>query len=414
MPYTARRSWVELWDFVRSRVDFLYLLDIPNLDSFGISQTRAFLSANPPSSAFRDIYYAKWDDLIAKLPNLISSHTIGQEVRRLPMLDTSKLSTELHLRRAYVVLAFLTHGYVWAAHRAIFGSLRQARHGTRVELRRALPVELGSKEQPEGDEDGFCELDRLESQASFTGTRGEDAFYHVPVLIEAEGGPLVSLLLDAVAASEKGDAVFITDALNRSAETFVRMGKHLPKMYSALYAHMFYHEWPFLSGGKGMEAKGLPRGMVFRRSDAAGRAATCIGGSAGQSSLFQFLDYVLASSTRGRLAAKSPSLRLPSLRAFVKQRQSNKDLAHAYESCMQQLRPWRDKHMAVVSKCIVRPARLAEQSTRNGHAEKLEVDAFEARKGEELQGTGGSALIPFLRQPRDETLGFGDGNGTAE
>src|SRR3546814_19862982 len=54
-----------------------------------------------------------------------------------------------------------------------------------------------------------------------------------------------------------------------------------------------YHELrPFFSGGKGMEDKGLPRGVVFRRVDGSERSAKCVGGSAGQSCLFQALDCV--------------------------------------------------------------------------------------------------------------------------
>jgi len=98
--------------------------------------------------------------------------------------------------------------------------------------------------------------------------------------------------------------------------------------------------------------------------------------------------------------------KLPSLRIFVEENQSNTDLTQAYENCMKQLRSWRSKHIAVVSKYIVRPARLAAQGAKNGPLERKEETSFEADKGEELQGTGGSALIPFLRQARDETVGL--------
>jgi len=102
-----------------------------------------------------------------------------------------------------------------------------------------------------------------------------------------------------------------------------------------------------------------------------------------------------------RIASK-----LPSLRTFVAENQSNADLIQAYDSCMKQLRSWRSKHIAVVSKYIVRPARLATHGAQNGISEKKEERSLEDDKGEELQGTGGSALIPFLRQARDETIGL--------
>lgn len=127
---------------------------------------------------------------------------------------------------------------------------------------------------------------------------GETDFNLVPVLIEAEGGPLVRLLLDAVVAGAAGGGDEVSKPVQRAleicAETIGRMRKHLAKLYSTLDADFFYHRLrPFLSGGKGMEAKGLPRGFVFQRRDGSEREVKCIGGSAAQSSLFQFLDLVL-------------------------------------------------------------------------------------------------------------------------
>jgi indoleamine 2,3-dioxygenase len=97
--------------------------------------------------------------------------------------------------------------------------------------------------------------------------------------------------------------------------------------------------------------------------------------------------------------------KLPSLRTFVEKNQSSSELVLAYENCMKQLRSWRSKHIAIVSKYIVQPARLAKRGGQNGACEKREA-SLEADNGEDLQGTAGSALIPFLRQSRDETTGL--------
>lgn len=76
---------------------------------------------------------------------------------------------------------------------------------------------------------------------------------------------------------------------------------------------------------------------------------------------------------------------LPSIRSFVMQRSFDAGLNDAFNTCLDKLRSWRGKHIAVVSKYIVQPAR-AEASTC-----------------EDLVGTGGSSLIPFLRQAKEET-----------
>jgi indoleamine 2,3-dioxygenase len=281
-------------------------LDIPDLNAFGLSRTKGFLSNDPPVLKFSNNYYEKWDDLISKLPNLISSHKINDEIQHLPILNASNLSSELEFRRAYVVLAFLVHAYVW-------GSTHDGKPVETIPPQLSEPFLhvcgylglqpvlsyaglclwnwVAEADAKQGPESLFFELQELKSFASFTGTRGEDAFYHVPVLIEAEGGPLIPLLLDAIAAAQKEDIAFVTEVLDQTAQTFIRMALHLPKMYPVLDAEMFFHKLrPFLSGGTG---------MVFQTSDKSKIATKCIGGSAAQSSLFQFLDYVLGVQHEG-------------------------------------------------------------------------------------------------------------------
>lgn len=96
--------------------------------------------------------------------------------------------------------------------------------------------------------------------------------------------------------------------------------------------------------------------------------------------------------------------KLPSLRQYVEAHLSDGELKTAYDDCMYKLKGWRGKHIAAVSKYIVQPAREAQRSSV---AEKIEVTgASETDQEWELQGTGGSALIPFLRQSRDDTVGL--------
>jgi indoleamine 2,3-dioxygenase len=92
------------------------------------------------------------------------------------------------------------------------------------------------------------------------------------------------------------------------------------------------------------------------------------------------------------------------LREFAEGNQGSAELVATFESCMKELRSWRGKHIAVVSKYIVQPARLAA----HGGCEEVSrsTKGFEPGNEDDLQGTGGSALIPFLRRSRDETVGL--------
>lgn len=278
------------------------------LNAYGLSKTRGFLPNHIPKQSFENSYYSPWDNLVNNLPHLISSHTLSQQVEALPLLSIDKLLSDSELQRGYVVLSFLVHAIVWGS----------GEDGKAVECIPPQITEpylkiceiLGMRPVlsyaglclwnwiPESAEtpttEGFYELSQLKSVASFMNSRGEDTFYHVPVLVEAEGGPLVHKLLNALDEAEVGNITAVIEALNYTAEVLKGMITHLPKLYASLDANMFFFQLrPFLAGGKGMENKGLQHGFVFQRSDGSELKSRHIGGSAAQSSLFQFLDIVL-------------------------------------------------------------------------------------------------------------------------
>lgn len=89
-------------------------LQVPDMDTYGISPHLGFLSDNAPLTSFAKSQYAPWDELIANLPRPISSHSLRRTVDdTLPYIDPSDLASELEHQRAYVVLGFLIHAYVW-------------------------------------------------------------------------------------------------------------------------------------------------------------------------------------------------------------------------------------------------------------------------------------------------------------
>lgn len=92
--------------------------------------------------------------------------------------------------------------------------------------------------------------------------------------------------------------------------------------------------------------------------------------------------------------------RLPSLRSMVESQRDDSQLCVAFDECLAQLRLWRGKHIAIVSKYIVQPAKAAAIAEQKGG------DSGKENAVDELQGTGGTALVPFLRQARDETRGL--------
>lgn len=79
---------------------------------YGISLNNAFLPSSPVRK-LQDPYYAPWEQLVENLPDSIEIGSVRATVDNMPVLSTSRLHDEDEWRRAYVVLAYLTHAYIW-------------------------------------------------------------------------------------------------------------------------------------------------------------------------------------------------------------------------------------------------------------------------------------------------------------
>lgn len=90
---------------------------VPSLESYGISPEHGFLSSELPLEVLPDLYYAKWEAVVANLQPLLLSKRIRPVIDGLPVLSTEHLHTDAEWRRAYVVLVFMLHGYVWGGDR---------------------------------------------------------------------------------------------------------------------------------------------------------------------------------------------------------------------------------------------------------------------------------------------------------
>lgn len=91
------------------------MLDFPeiNLTDFCVSAQNGFLPTEQPLQRLSDPYYRPWEDIMSDLPDLITTGEIRQKVLNLPILSTNRLYDEAEWERSYLVLAFLTHAYIW-------------------------------------------------------------------------------------------------------------------------------------------------------------------------------------------------------------------------------------------------------------------------------------------------------------
>ncbi|KIW07824.1 hypothetical protein, variant [Verruconis gallopava] len=378
-------------------------MDLQVLDpcNFGISPKHGFLSSQPPLSSFKNKYYEPWDDLISNLPVFIKSNQLFQKISELPLLRTAHLDSDLEYQRAYVVLAFLVHGFVWSG----------------TPPREVIPAQLAEPFLT------VCEKLGLKPVLSYAGLclwnwklQDPRAGFELENM-DTIGGHLMHLLLGASNAAKASQRDAVVEALKKTEKTIISMGNELSKLYPVLKADFFYNELrPFIAGGKDMEEKGLPRGMIFLRSNGKKEEYKLPGGNAGQSSLFQFVDCLLGVVHEDpiffEMRSYMPQIhrnflhqisKLSSLRTYLQTRVGDDELWKVYNDCVKELKTWRGKHMAVVSKYIIQPARKAVDHVDTFPEEMGCQSANNCDNGDNLRGTGGSALLPFLRQARDET-----------
>jgi len=115
--------------------------------------------------------------------------------------------------------------------------------------------------------------------------------------------------------------------------------------------------------------------------------------------------------------------KISNIRDFVLRNKYERGLEIAYDACLAMVRTFRDKHMQMVSRYIIIKSRESRsdlssttsssttttattQSQPPKRGEKVNLASAKTADGAEkkgLRGTGGTALIPFLKQARDET-----------
>lgn len=85
-----------------------------DLRQYEISATSGFLPETSPLEKLSDSFYSPWEEIVHDLPHLIRTDTLNDALENLPVLSTTRLRSEEEWRRAYVVLGFLSQGYIWS------------------------------------------------------------------------------------------------------------------------------------------------------------------------------------------------------------------------------------------------------------------------------------------------------------
>ncbi|KAI3000860.1 hypothetical protein CBS147346_6829 [Aspergillus niger] len=422
----------------------LYTQDI-SLVAYGVSLQNGFLPEVPPVRRLEDPYYSPWEEIAQDLPGLIQSGTIRRSVDDLGILSTKKLKGEPEWRRAYVVLAYLTHAYIWGGEKPkdvlppciSRPFIEVSNHLELPPCATYAALNLWNFSVPSTDTD-VTDPDNLSVVTSFTGTKDEEWFFVLSVAIEAKGAQLIELMLDAMHAANVDDSQRVISRLEQLNYGLKELGDLLERMYEKCAPPVFYHQLrPYLAGSKNMASAGLPNGVFYDVGKGRGEWHQYSGGSNAQSSLIQAFDIFLGveHSATGETKPHGKSnpqvmtgfmqnmrnympgphrrflemmLRTSNVRSYVLSHKPGSALRDAYNMAVMSLGGFRDKHVRMVTRYIIMAARTPppnQVSSRTNLATTTStiVDNSHEKLSAGVRGTGGTDLIPFLKQTRDTT-----------
>ncbi|KAE8362313.1 Indoleamine 2,3-dioxygenase [Aspergillus caelatus] len=416
-----------------------------SLDEYGVSLQNGFLPHSPPLKMMENPYYWPWEHIVNDLPDHIRFRTIRQAVEALPILSTSKLQGEPEWRRAYLLLAYLTHAYIWGGEKpkdvlppAISSPfLEVSSHLELPPCATYAALNLWNYTTSDPNED-LTDPDLLSVTASFTGTKDEEWFLMISVALEAKGAQLIPLMLDTVHAVSIDDAQRACDSLLALSEGLKELRTLLERMYEKNRPSVFYHQLrPLLAGSKNMASAGLPNGVFYDIGEGQGKWHQYSGGSNAQSSLIQTFDIFLGvehiatggmkTSDAVQPRAKNGFMqemrnympgphrrflemltRVSNVRAYALSHKADSPIRDAYNTAVMSLGVFRDSHIQMVTRYIIMAAKIKPPTNGSTQVNLATSTTTHMRdKNEKLtggiHGTGGTDLIPFLKQTRDTT-----------
>lgn len=245
-------------------------------------------------------------------------------------------------------------------------------------------------------------------------------------------------MLKAISAAREGDSTQVMECLVEFAKGVGDINALLQRMYEHCDPHVFYHRIrPLLAGSMNMAEAGLPNGVLLDEGHGKAEWKKYRGGSNAQSSLIQFFDIVLGVEHRPTGEPKTtPSADEPTgrrrwhgfimemrdympgphrrflehtasvanIRDYVEAHQSDQALKNAFNNAVSMVKALRSTHITMVSRYIIVKSRERSSGTRPLAAGAPALNLATSSPGsKKLRGTGGTALIPFLKQARDET-----------
>eukprot|EP00929_Paragymnodinium_shiwhaense_P067893 TRINITY_DN34126_c0_g1_i1.p1 TRINITY_DN34126_c0_g1~~TRINITY_DN34126_c0_g1_i1.p1 ORF type:complete len:531 (+),score=93.90 TRINITY_DN34126_c0_g1_i1:78-1595(+) len=389
-----------------------------------------------------------WEDVAQKLPELARSREIRDIVDAWPDLDLALLRSgdnqdddEAAVRRAYSLLAMISHAYVWCDqadpedvlpaalavpfHEAatLLGLPPVLTHAA-VDLWNWEVVPPNEEEVPVSVlEPSVClQQDAFRCLNTMTGTKDEEWFYCTSTAVQILLGPVVvgaySVFSEAVPAM---DCVAVSGFLSDCLRGLEEANKVMDRLSQHTTSEVFWNDMrPFLQGFG--DVAGLEDGLVYEGVSAyAGKPQKFAGASAAQSTAIPVVDCVLGVVHSGREAEFMLQMR----KYMPAKHREYLELLKTQEPLRAVLQRWRkmvcpdvtvaeiDRMIDLFNECIDALVRFRRIHFRHVNSHILMPKSQEASRSSgcmggaaigPAKGTGGSPLEEFLMNTVNATL----------
>ncbi|KAF9271251.1 hypothetical protein BGZ68_003962, partial [Mortierella alpina] len=88
---------------------------LPVLQDYDVSPRTGFVPHPQPLTRLPQAYYQPWEEIMDHLNSLMDSRQLRDRIDNMPLLVISHLETHREQQRAYTILCFMAHCYVWGA-----------------------------------------------------------------------------------------------------------------------------------------------------------------------------------------------------------------------------------------------------------------------------------------------------------
>ncbi|HMO01682.1 MAG TPA: hypothetical protein PKD37_02885 [Oligoflexia bacterium] len=375
---------------------------------FEIDPNNGFLPNTEPLSKLSK----EWeivDELGAELPKLLLCDQVKQKIAKLKKLPVEKLNSRAERERAFMILSFLGHAYVWGEKKipgSIPASLAVPWHKIGSLLGRPPVLSYASYALNNWrlvDNNLEISVENLGLRQNFLGGQDEDWFVTIHIEIEARASWAINQLLNLSAQAKAKDFAAASATLAVIAGALENIHTTLLRMPEKCDPYIYYNRVrPYIHGWSNHPA--LPDGLIYEGVEEYGNKPQKFRGETGaQSSIIPALDAALGINHQNDLLKQyllemrsymPPAHKkfievlenLPNIReAILNARNEAGNALTNYNKCVGWVEKFRSLHLEYAVSYI------------HSQSEKTASNPNKV-------GTGGTPFVKYLEKHRDETL----------